>query len=155
MRCPFCGYEETQVKDSRPCEDNMSIRRRRACISCNARFTTFERIQLRELTVIKKSGEKKPFDRGKITRSINMAVRKRDISEEQVQQVVNNIIRKLEGSSDNDIPTEYIGKLVMEALASLDHVAYIRFASVYKDFNDALDFEKFLEKLGKEINERY
>ncbi|HAW33975.1 MAG TPA: transcriptional regulator NrdR, partial [Alphaproteobacteria bacterium] len=130
MRCPFCGFEETQVKDSRPSEDNSAIRRRRFCPACGSRFTTFERVQLRELTVIKKDKSRMPFDREKLQRSITVAVRKRPITPEQVELIVNGIQRKLEVSGENEIPSVQIGELVMEALSALDPVAYVRFASV-------------------------
>lgn len=147
MKCPFCGDEDTQVKDSRPSEDGMSIRRRRFCVACNSRFTTFERVQLRELIVIKKNDDRRPFDRDKITRSIHTAVRKRSISAEQVELIVNNIVRNLEALGDNEIPTSLIGEMIMKELAALDPVAYVRFASVYKDFREAEDFGKFIKQL--------
>lgn len=147
MRCPFCGHLDTQVKDSRPSDDGASIRRRRSCPECNSRFTTFERVQLRELIVVKKNGQKRPFDRDKLLSSINIAVRKRSISADQVEVMVNNIVRKLEMSGDNEIPTERVGEEVMAALAELDKVAYIRFASVYKDFREIKDFEEFVDKI--------
>ena len=149
MRCPFCGNEDTQVKDSRPSEDGSSIRRRRSCPECDSRFTTFERVQLRELTVIKKSGQKKPFDHDKLLRSINIAVRKRPITPEQVEAMVNAIVRKLEMSGDNEVTTERIGEEMMQALKEVDKVAYVRFASVYKDFREPKDFEEFVDKMGK------
>lgn len=149
MRCPFCGNEDTQVKDSRPSEDGQAIRRRRFCPSCDSRFTTFERIQLRELTVIKKDNTRRPFDRDKLTRSIFIAVRKREIGSEQVEQVVNNIVRALETSGETEISTDRIGEEVMRALAELDQVAFIRFASVYKDFREAKDFAEFIASIGK------
>ena len=148
MRCPFCGNEETQVKDSRPSEDGSAIRRRRHCPACGARFTTFERVQLRELTVIKKTGRRVPFDRDKLARSIRIAVRKRPIDDEQVERIVNSIQRRLESSGESEIPSTVIGELVMDALANLDKVAYVRFASVYRNFREAKDFEDFLGKLG-------
>ncbi|MBF0168367.1 MAG: transcriptional repressor NrdR [Alphaproteobacteria bacterium] len=148
MRCPFCGYEDTQVKDSRPTDDNSAIRRRRYCPSCGSRFTTFERVQLRELTVVKKNGQKVSFDRDKLARSIDIAVRKRPVDPERVERVVNSIQRRLESSGENEIPSSMIGELVMEALASLDPVAYVRFASVYKNFREAKDFEEFIGSLG-------
>lgn len=147
MRCPFCGNEETQVKDSRPSEDNSAIRRRRFCTACGSRFTTFERVQLRELTVIKKDKSRMPFDREKLQRSITVAVRKRPISAEQVELIVNSIQRQLEVSGENEIPSDTIGELVMEALAGLDPVAYVRFASVYRDFREAKDFKAFIGSL--------
>lgn len=148
MRCPFCGYEDTQVKDSRPTDDNSAIRRRRYCPSCGSRFTTFERVQLRELTVVKKNGQKVSFDRDKLARSIEIAVRKRPVDPERVERVVNSIQRRLESSGESEIPSAMIGELVMEALASLDPVAYVRFASVYKNFREAKDFEEFIGSLG-------
>jgi transcriptional repressor NrdR len=148
MRCPFCGHDDTQVKDSRPTDDNSAIRRRRFCPQCGSRFTTFERVQLRELTVVKKNGQRMPFDRDKLMRSILIAVRKRPVSEERVERVVNSITRRLESSGENEIPSAHIGQLVMDALASLDPVAYVRFASVYKNFREARDFEVFLGSLG-------
>ncbi len=151
MRCPFCGAEDTQVKDSRPSEDGNAIRRRRFCEKCDSRFTTFERVQLRELTVVKKDGKKKPFDRDKLLRSISLAVRKRPVTQEQVEFAVNNIVRKLESIGDNEILSVVIGSAVMEALAELDPVAYVRFASVYKEFRETRDFEEFIDQLGKNI----
>lgn len=148
MRCPFCGNEDTQVKDSRPTEDGSSIRRRRFCPKCDSRFTTFERVQLRELTVVKKSGERRPFDRDKLTRSIEIAVRKRNVTSDQVDIVVNNIVKELEGLGETEIPSGVVGEKVMKALRKLDPVAYVRFASVYKDFREAKDFEEFVETLG-------
>ena len=147
MRCPFCGFEETQVKDSRPSEDNSAIRRRRFCTACGSRFTTFERVQLRELTVIKKDKSKTLFDRDKLQRSITIAVRKRPISPEQVELIVNSIQRQLEVSGENEIPSDKIGGMVMEALSGLDPVAYVRFASVYRDFREAKDFKAFIASL--------
>lgn len=149
MRCPFCGAEDTQVKDSRPSEDGNAIRRRRFCSDCDSRFTTFERVQLRELTVVKKDGKRKPFDRDKLTRSISLAVRKRPVTQEQVELAVNNIVRKLEGLGESDIQSALIGAAVMEALAALDPVAYVRFASVYKEFRETRDFEDFIDQLSK------
>lgn len=148
MRCPFCGNEDTQVKDSRPTEDNSAIRRRRFCPACGSRFTTFERVQLRDLVVLKKGGQRQPFDRDKLMRSINIAVRKRPIDEERVERIVNSITRRLESSGETEIDSAQIGELVMEALAGLDQVAYVRFASVYKNFREAKDFEDFLGNLG-------
>lgn len=147
MRCPFCGFDETQVKDSRPSEDNSAIRRRRFCTACGSRFTTFERVQLRDLTVIKKDKTKMPFDREKLQRSITIAVRKRPITSDQVELIVNSIQRQLEVSGENEIPSVQIGELVMEALSGLDPVAYVRFASVYRDFREAKDFKAFLSSL--------
>jgi transcriptional repressor NrdR len=148
MRCPFCGHDDTQVKDSRPTEDNSAIRRRRFCPNCGARFTTFERIQLRELTVVKKDGTREPFDREKLARSMFTALRKRPVDNERVERVINGIVRRLESSGESEIPATAIGELVMEALKNLDQVAYVRFASVYRNFRDAADFEDFVGKLG-------
>lgn len=147
MRCPFCGSEDTQVKDSRPVEDATAIRRRRQCGSCGARFTTFERVQLRDIVVIKKDGRRTPFDRDKLARSIRIATRKRGISDEQIDRIVAGIVRKLETSGEHEIPSRQIGELAMESLASLDEVAYVRFASVYRDFATARDFEEFIRRL--------
>jgi transcriptional repressor NrdR len=148
MRCPFCAHDDTQVKDSRPTEDNTSIRRRRYCPNCGARFTTFERIQLRELTVIKKNGQREPFDRDKLARSIAIATRKRPVEPERVERLINSIVRRLESAGESEVTSETIGELVMEGLAALDPVAYIRFASVYRNFREAKDFEDFVGKLG-------
>lgn len=148
MRCPFCANEDTQVKDSRPTEDGSAIRRRRFCPKCDSRFTTFERVQLRELTVIKKDGERRPFDRDKLVRSFEIAVRKRPVTGEQVEIMVNNIVKELEGMGESEIPSAIIGEKVMIALRKVDPVAYVRFASVYKDFREAKDFEEFVESLG-------
>jgi len=148
MRCPFCGHEETQVKDSRPTEDNAAIRRRRLCTACGSRFTTFERVQLRELTVIKRSGRRVPFDRDKLIRSINLAVRKRPVEPEQIERIANGIQRRLESSGESEIPSERIGEMVMDALAQLDPVAFVRFASVYRNFREAKDFEDFVGQLS-------
>ncbi len=147
MRCPFCNHEDTQVKDSRPSEDGSSIRRRRFCPSCDSRFTTFERVQLRELTVVKSNGEKRVFDRDKIARSMAIALRKRPVDGDQVEMAINRIVQKLESEGEADIPTRRIGSLVMAELKKLDTVAYIRYASVYRDFSDPADFEKFVDKL--------
>ena len=147
MRCPFCGEEDTIVKDSRSTEDGSSIRRRRLCPKCDSRFTTFERLQLRELSVIKKNKDIKPFDRDKIRRSISTALRKRSVESEQIEILVDNIVRKFESSGDSEIETSDIGKEIMYQLSKLDQVAYVRFASVYKDFNNAKDFEIFIENL--------
>jgi transcriptional repressor NrdR len=148
MRCPFCGHEDTQVKDSRPTEDNAAIRRRRYCSACGSRFTTFERIQLRELMVIKSTGEKVPFDRDKLMRSLKIALRKRPVEEERIERIVNSIQRRLETLGENEIPTKVIGEMVMDQLKELDQVAYVRFASVYRNFREAKDFEEFVGKLG-------
>lgn len=147
MRCPFCSHEDTQVKDSRPSEDGSSIRRRRFCPACNSRFTTFERVQLRELTVVKTNGERKLFDRDKIARSMGIALRKRPVEADAVEMCINRIVQKLESEGESDIPTRRIGELVMEELKKVDAVAYIRYASVYRDFGNAEDFESFVEKL--------
>ncbi|MBF0561531.1 MAG: transcriptional repressor NrdR [Alphaproteobacteria bacterium] len=148
MRCPFCAHEDTQVKDSRPTEDNSAIRRRRFCPACGSRFTTFERVQLRELTVIKKNGQRIIFEREKLARSIRIAVRKRPVEEERIERIINSIQRRLESSGESEIPSQMIGEMVMEALRGLDQVAYVRFASVYKNFREAKDFETFVETLG-------
>ncbi|MDF3072831.1 MAG: nrdR [Alphaproteobacteria bacterium] len=148
MRCPFCGNEDTQVKDSRPTEDNSAIRRRRFCPACGSRFTTFERVQLRELTVVKKNNQRVPFDRDKLARSIITACRKRPVDPERIERMVNGIVRRLESSGESEIPSTHIGELVMDALSALDPVAYVRFASVYRNFREAKDFEDFLGKLG-------
>ena len=147
MRCPFCGHEETQVKDSRPTEDGATIRRRRQCLNCGGRFTTFERIQLRELTVVKKSGGRAPFDRDKLARSVETAIRKRPVDPERVDRLVTGIQRRLESMGEAEIPSSVIGEMVMEGLANLDPVAYVRFASVYRNFREAKDFEQFVEQL--------
>jgi transcriptional repressor NrdR len=148
MRCPFCGNEDTQVKDSRPSEDNSAIRRRRHCPNCGGRFTTFERIQLRELTVLKSNGKREPFDRDKLVRSMQTALQKRNIEIERIERIANSIQRQIETSGDTDIQSKQIGEMVMSALASLDQVAYVRFASVYRNFREASDFEEFVGKLG-------
>ena len=150
MRCPFCGNDDTQVKDSRPTEDNNAIRRRRQCTNCGARFTTFERVQLRELTVVKANGKRETFDRDKLLRSMTVALRKRPVEVERTERVVNSIVRRLESSGESEIPTALVGELIMDALASLDQVAYVRFASVYRNFREARDFEDFIEKLDEE-----
>ena len=148
MRCPFCGHDDTQVKDSRPTEDNSAIRRRRFCTACGSRFTTFERVQLRELTIVKRNGQRTPFDRDKLARSISIAVRKRPVDPERVERVVNSIQRRLESSGENEISSNTVGELVMEALAALDQVAYIRFASVYRNFREAKDFGEFVGRIA-------
>ena len=153
MRCPFCSEEDTQVKDSRASEDGSSIRRRRLCTNCGSRFTTFERIQLRDLVVIKRNGKKKPFDRDKLSKSLLMALRKRQTDEDAIERAINGIVRQLESRGDNDIHSKLIGELVMNALAQIDNVAYIRYASVYRNFREAGDFGKFVEKeIKDEIN---
>lgn len=148
MRCPYCGHDDTQVKDSRPTEDNSAIRRRRYCPACVCRFTTFERVQLRELTVVKKSGRRMPFERDKLARSINLALRKRPVEPERVERMINGLVRRLESMGESDIPAEVIGELVMESLESLDPVGYVRFASVYRNFREAKDFEDFVGKIN-------
>lgn len=147
MKCPFCSNLDTQVKDSRPSDDGLTIRRRRFCTACNSRFTTFERVQLRELAVIKKNGERRAFDRDKLTRAINIAVRKRPITSDDVERLINSITQKLESSGENEVPSSLIGEMVMEGLKGLDEVAYIRFASVYRNFREGKDFEKFVGNL--------
>lgn len=149
MKCPFCGCDDTQVKDSRDSDDNTAIRRRRECTECGSRFTTFERVQLRELTVVKKNGDKTPFDRDKLARSIEVAVRKRPIDRDRVEKIVTSVQRQLEISGEAEIPSRVIGEYVMEALAKLDHIAYIRFASVYRDFREVKDFEEFVDTIDK------
>lgn len=148
MRCPFCGHEDTQVKDSRPSEDASSIRRRRFCPQCSQRFTTVERVQLRELTVVKSDSRRVPFDRDKLSRSVRVALRKRPVQEERIDRIVSGIVRQLEASGDSDVPSKAIGELVMETLKEVDTVAYVRFASVYRDFREAADFETFVGTLG-------
>jgi len=148
MRCPFCGHGDTQVKDSRPTEENATIRRRRYCPECGSRFTTFERVQLRELSVIKKGGEKVLFDREKLMRSLRIALRKRPVDDDRIERIVNSIQRRLETLGESEIPTKVVGEMVMDYLADLDQVAYVRFASVYRNFREAKDFEDFVGKLG-------
>jgi transcriptional repressor NrdR len=148
MRCPYCGSTNTQVKDSRPSEDHTAIRRRRVCSDCSGRFTTFERVQLRELTVVKKTGRRVPFDRDKLMRSLQIALRKRTVDPERVERMVSGIVRRLENMGEGDIKSETIGRLVMEGLKGLDDVAYVRFASVYKNFREARDFEELLGELS-------
>jgi transcriptional repressor NrdR len=151
MRCPYCGSLETQVKDSRPTDDSAAIRRRRICPDCGGRFTTFERVQLRELSVVKKSGRRVPFDREKLSRSIEIALRKRPIEAERVERMVNGIVRQLESQGDSDISSEKIGELVMEGLRGLDSVAYVRFASVYRNFREARDFNALIDELANDV----
>ena len=153
MRCPFCGHNDTQVKDSRPTEDNAAIRRRRSCQACGSRFTTFERVQLRDLTIVKKNGQRASFDRDKLMRSIGVATSKRPVDEERIERIVNGIQRRLESSGENEIHSAQVGQLVMEALANLDQVAYVRFASVYRNFREARDFEDFVGQIGDNNNE--
>ena len=147
MRCPFCSNEDTQVKDSRPTEDNTAIRRRRICDQCGSRFTTFERIQLRDLIVLKGNEQKEVFDRDKMFRSLSLALRKRNIDQDKIEKIVNAIVRKLENSGETEIKSSLIGEYVMDALSHLDQVAYVRFASVYKNFREVKDFEDFLDNL--------
>jgi len=147
MRCPFCGNIETQVKDSRPAEDHVAIRRRRSCPSCGGRFTTYERVQLRDLVVIKKNGRREEFDRDKLARSIHIAMQKRPVEPDRIEQMISGIVRRLESLGDTDIPSDTIGEIVMESLARIDTVAYVRFASVYKNFQEADDFEDFVAEL--------
>ena len=147
MRCPFCGSDDTQVKDSRPAEDNAAIRRRRSCPACGSRFTTFERVQLREITVLKNDGRRVPFDREKLARSIRIALRKRPVDEDRVERIVNGIQRRLETEADSEVTSRQIGETVMEALRAVDQVAYVRFASVYRNFGEAKDFRAFLGEL--------
>ena len=146
MICPFCGNEDTQVKDSRPAEDGGAIRRRRLCGKCDARFTTFERVQIREITLVKRDGRKSVFDREKLERSFEIALRKRDVDAETVAMAINDIVRQLESHADGDVPSARVGELVMAALYKLDQVAYVRYASVYRNFREAKDFEAFVEK---------
>jgi len=148
MRCPYCGNIDTQVKDSRPSEDNTSIRRRRVCQDCGGRFTTFERVQLRELSVVKRSGRRVPFDRDKLVRSVQIALRKRSVDPERVERMVSGIVRQLESGGESDITSEQIGHLIMAGLRGLDDVAYVRFASVYRNFREAKDFETFVGELA-------
>ncbi|MCH7931437.1 MAG: transcriptional repressor NrdR [Proteobacteria bacterium] len=150
MRCPFCGSDDIQVKDSRPTEDNTAIRRRRHCVACASRFTTFERVQLRELTVVKRNEARATFDRDKLARSISIALRKRPVDPERVERVINSIQRRLESFGETEIPSHVIGEMVMDALSNLDQVAYVRFASVYRNFREAKDFEDFVGNLGGE-----
>jgi transcriptional repressor NrdR len=149
MRCPYCGNEDTQVKDSRPTEDAGAIRRRRICNACGGRFTTFERVQLRELMVVKKSGRKVPFDRDKLARSVNTALRKRDVAAEHVERMISGIVRQLESLGEAEVTSEQIGQYVMDGLKELDDVAFVRFASVYRNFSAADDFRSFLAELGE------
>lgn len=150
MKCPYCGGLDTQVKDSRPSEDGTSIRRRRVCPDCGGRFTTFERVQLRELTVIKRSGRRVAFDRDKLLRSVEVALRKRPVPEDRIERLVNGLTRQIESLGENEVTSEQIGEMVMEALRGLDDVAYVRFASVYKNFREARDFEAALAALSSD-----
>jgi transcriptional repressor NrdR len=150
MRCPFCGSDDTQVKDSRPTEENAAIRRRRVCPDCGGRFTTFERVQLRELTVVKRSGRKVPFERDKLLRSVQVALRKRPVEPERIERMVSGIVRQLESFGEPEVPSSTIGELVIEALKGLDPVAYVRFASVYRDFREAADFHEVLSEIARD-----
>lgn len=147
MRCPYCQSEDTQVKDSRPAEDGAAIRRRRVCSVCGGRFTTFERVQLRDLMVVKKSGRRVPFDRNKLTRSIDVALRKREVDSERVERAISGIVRQLESSGEAEVTSDEIGRLAMDALKGIDDIAYIRFASVYRNFSEAVDFHNVIDEL--------
>ena len=151
MRCPYCNYSDTQVKDSRPTEDNAVIRRRRSCPQCGARFTTFERVQLRDLMVKKRDGKKVEFDRDKLARSIIIAFRKRPVDSERIEKMITGIVRRLESSGESEILTSDIGEMVMDTLSEIDQVAYVRFASVYRNFREARDFEKFVGDLKEDF----
>ena len=152
MQCPFCNNQETQVRDSRPTEENSAIRRRRQCLACGGRFTTFERIQMRDLTVVKRSGKRAPFDRDKLMRSVEISVRKRSIDPDVIERMVTGIVRQLESTGETDIPSNLIGSLIMAALREVDKVSYVRFASVYKNFREVKDFEDFVGELGNPSN---
>ncbi len=152
MRCPYCNSEDTQVKDSRPAEDGNAIRRRRVCPDCGGRFTTFERVQLRDLQVIKKTGRKVPFDRDKLMRSFEIALRKRPVERERVERAASGIVRRLESSGETDVHSDKIGLMVLEALKAIDDVAFVRYASVYRDFSDPKDFEQVLNELSAQLN---
>ncbi len=156
MRCPFCGHDESQVKDSRPSEDGAAIRRRRMCPSCEGRFTTFERVQLRELTILKRSGRRTPFDRDKLARSVAIAIRKRPLEPDRVERMISEIVRQLESMGETELPSSTIGELMMKHLKQLDDVAYVRYASVYRDFRETQDFARFLgaEGLSESADER-
>ena len=149
MQCPFCNNQETQVRDSRPTEENSAIRRRRQCLACGGRFTTFERIQMRDLTVVKRSGKRAPFDRDKLMRSVDISVRKRNIDPDVIERMVTGIVRQLESTGETDIPSNLIGSLIMAALREVDMVSYVRFASVYKNFKEAKDFEEFVGNIDE------
>lgn len=144
MRCPFCGHADTQVRDSRPSEENISVRRRRICGQCGGRFTTFERVQLRELTVVKKSGRRELFERDKLARSVYIALRKRPVAADRVEQMISGVVRRLESMGEAELHSDTVGQMVMEALRSLDEIGYVRYASVYKDFRETRDFQKFI-----------
>ena len=152
MQCPFCNNQETQVRDSRPTEENSAIRRRRQCLACGGRFTTFERIQMRDLTVIKRSGKRAPFDRDKLMRSVDISVRKRNIDPDVIERMVTGIVRQLESTGETDIPSNLIGSLIMAALREVDMVSYVRFASVYKNFREVKNFEDLVGELGNPSN---
>ena len=152
MRCPFCGNTDTQVKDSRPAEDNVSIRRRRSCPQCGARFTTFERVQLRDLMVKKRDGKKVEFDRDKLARSVMIAFRKRPVDSDRIEKMITGIVRRLESSGDSEVLSSDIGEMVMDTLSEIDQVAYVRFASVYRNFREARDFEKFVGDLKEDFS---
>ena len=156
MRCPYCGHDEAQVKDSRPSEDGAAIRRRRMCPSCEGRFTTFERVQLRELTILKRSGRRTPFDRDKLARSVAIAIRKRPLEPDRVERMISEIVRQLESMGETELPSSTIGELMMKHLKQLDDVAYVRYASVYRDFRETQDFARFLgaEGLSEGADER-
>ena len=149
MRCPFCGFENTQVKDSRPAENGAAIRRRRECTNCGGRFTTYERVQMRELMVVKRSGKRVPFDRDKLERSVRIALRKRDVDDERVERMISGIVQELERSGEAEVTSQRIGEMVMEGLRRLDDVAFVRYASVYRNFQAASDFREFLEELER------
>ncbi|MEL6829228.1 MAG: transcriptional regulator NrdR [Pseudomonadota bacterium] len=150
MRCPFCGSENTAVKDSRPAEDNTAVRRRRGCENCGARFTTFERVQLREINVVKRDGKRTLFDREKLVRSVTIALRKRPVSQEQIDQLVSGIVRKLESRGESEMASSEIGEMVMDSLRAVDPVGYVRYASVYRDFGDPSDFARFIDSWAQE-----
>ncbi|CAN7334428.1 transcriptional regulator NrdR [Phenylobacterium sp. LjRoot219] len=154
MRCPFCGSEESQVKDSRPSEDGAAIRRRRLCPECGGRFTTFERVQLRELTILKRSGRRTPFDRDKLARSVSIALRKRPVDPERVERMISTIVRQLESMGETELPSSAVGELVMKQLKQIDDVAYVRYASVYRDFRETQDFARFLGEEGLSESEQ-
>ena len=154
MRCPFCGNDESQVKDSRPSEDGAAIRRRRLCPQCGGRFTTFERVQLRELVIVKRSGRRSPFDRDKLVRSVMIALRKRPVDQDRIEQMVSRIVRQLESMGETELPSSTVGGLVMAGLKELDDVAYVRYASVYRDFRETGDFARFLGEEGLHEREK-
>ena len=154
MRCPFCGNDESQVKDSRPSEDGAAIRRRRLCPQCGGRFTTFERVQLRELVIVKRSGRRSPFDRDKLVRSVMIALRKRPVDQDRIEQLVSRIVRQLESMGETELPSSAVGELVMKQLKQIDDVAYVRYASVYRDFRETQDFARFLGEEGLSESEQ-